>query len=1111
MSTQLEASLVRIFSSIDPNDAKSVIGAGFLVSHDTVLTCAHVVTAALGLPDETPEMPTKPILLDFPIVKANTMLVAHPCYWQPVAPNGGGDIWMLKLDSPPPDGVKVARLVVAEKLWGHEFGAIGFPDSYHRDGVSISGELRTRQATGWVQIEGVRVQGFQVQQGFSGGAVWDAQLDGIVGMVVAAEQDTVSKVGYMIPADVLIKAYPALGQQAIPPCPYRGLFAFREEDAPYFFGRETFTQQLADAVRRKTLVAVVGSSGSGKSSVVFAGLLPRLRKEGSWLIATCRPGNDPFHSLAAALIPLLEPQMSGTDRLIEINKLARRLQQGELVFEDVVGLIVQNHAAARLLLVVDQFEELYTECKDAQERQRFLDLLLAAVEATTHQSRRSFNLVLTLRADFLEQALTYRPLNDALQLADLKLGPMNRAELEDAIRKPAEKLQVKLADGLVKRLLDDVGQEAGNLPLLEFALTLLWSKQKERTLTHAAYDEIGGVEMALADHAEAKYMEFDEDEQIRVGNIFRRLVHPGEGTGDTRRIATRAEVEEENWPLVARLANERLVITSQDKATEQETVEVIHEALIRRWQRLRNWIEEDRQFLTWRDQLQAVLHQWKRSGNDEGALLRGRLLRDAQDWKIQRPESLTEDEQTFIQASQQYEQANLQRDRERAEHLQKLLEEAERQREEAERQRQLAEEQRQEAERQREEAERQQRLAEERRREAEQQRLTAERHRQEAEQEREEAQRQQRLAEERRLAAEQHRQEAERQQQIALARSLAAQAELLRDRYPHLLERSVLLSIEAMRRFPCLEVDQALQYGLDLLPRRLASFAHQDGVHAVAFSPDGRLVATASGATAEVWEVSSRKRVATLSHQFAVQLPHLYKVWAVAFSPDGRLVATATGTTASADNAAGVWEVSTGRRVATLSHQDWVNAVAFSPDGRLVATASRDQTAGVWEVSTGRRVATLAHQKWVDAVAFSRDGRLVATASGDTTAGVWEVCSGKRVATLSHQFAVSAVAFSPDGRLLATASRDRTVGVWEVPGGRQIVSLGHDEEVSDVAFSPDGRYLATVGRNTVRVWLWRPEDLIAEALRRLTRNLTKEEWQQYLGDEPYRKTCPNLP
>ena len=1351
--TQLEASLIRIFSS---RVQDAVVGAGFLISPDTVLTCAHVVTAALDLPDETAEMPTDPVLLDFPIVQANEMLTAHACFWEPVAPNGGGDICVLQLEKRPPDGVKVARLVVAEDLWGHEFRAIGFPD-YHPDGASISGKLKGRRATGRVQIEDVKEQGFRVQPGFSGGAVWDEQLDGVAGMIVEAEKDTISKVGYIIPADVLIKAYPPLGQQAIPACPYRGLFAFREEDAPYFFGRETFTRQLREAIRHRPLLAVVGSSGSGKSSVVFAGLLPLLRKEGSWLFASFRPGSRPFYSLAAALLPLLEPQKSETDRLIESNKLARGLEQGELALEDVLSLIMQKLIGTHLLLVADQFEELYTLCQEPALRQHFLDQLLRAVQALSGQGTVSFHLVLTLRADFVAQALTSRSFADALQYSDLKLGPMNIQELRAAIQEPAKKLHVSIEDGLTGRILRDVGQDPGRLPLLEFALTQLWDKQRDGRLTNAAYEEIGGVEKALADHAEEVYAGLNEDEQRRVENVFVQLVQPGSGTEDTRRLATRAQVGEANWVMVMRLSNARLVVTGRDATTGEETVEVIHEALIRGWQRLQDWIEANREFRLWQERLRNAQKQWQEKGKDPGALLRGALLVEAATWLAHHPEGINSAEQAFIEASQQHEQQEVQ-------YLRQLLDEAERQR--------------LRAEQQREEAQRQQRLAEERRREAEQ-------HRQDAERQREEAR---------------------RQQQIALARSLAAQAELLRDRYPHLLERSVLLAIEAMQRYPCLEADQAVQHGLDLLPRCLASLVHQDSVTAVAFSPDGQLLATASGnpwrgegsawvwevgsgrqvaklvhqgsvtavafspdgqllattsedRTAGVWEVSSGRQLARLAHQSSVRavafspdgqvlatasgstsggessawvwevnsgrqvakLVHQGSVTAVAFSPDGQLLATASGdplggegtagvwevssgrqiaklvhqgwvygvafspdgwllatasedrtagvwevssgrqlgtlahqgsvmavifspggrllatasgdplgregsagvwevnsgrqvarlvhqdsvnvvafspdgtllATASSDRTAGVWEVSGGRQVARLVHQDSVNAVAFSRDGRLLATASSDRTAGVWEVSGGRQVARLVHQSNVSAVAFSPDGRLLATASwdrtawawevssgrqvarlahqgsvwavvfspdgrllatasedktagvwevssgrqvarlshrgsvevvtfspdggllaiasGDRTAGVWEVSSGRRVTTFAHQDSVTAVAFSPDGQLLATASSDNSAGVWEVLGGRQIVSLGHDEGVNDVAFSPDERYLATVSGNAARVWLWRPEDLIAEAQRRLTRNLTEEEWRQYLGDEPYRKTCPDLP
>jgi hypothetical protein len=373
MRIQPEASVVRIFTADD-----RIVGTGFLVSKTTILSCAHVVAAALGIAAETPRRPERPISLDFPLVAAQPRLTAHVVCWQPIQANSGGDIAVLRLDSLAPDGAMAARLVRAEDLVEHDFEAFGFPDR-HDEGVWAAGKLRRRQATGWIQIEDVKVTGHRVALGFSGAAVWDEQLGGVAGMVVAEDSNAPIKVAFMIPTTVLISACPELDQQAIPPCPYRGLLAFREKDEPYFFGRKKFTEELLEAVRRKSLVAVVGPSGSGKSSVVFAGLLPRLRQEARWTITLFRPGNRPFHSLAEALLDLLEPTMSEIDRLAEISKLAQRLQQGELALQDVVERILRRYGGPRLLLVADQFEELYTLCREQEVRQHFLDELLDLV------------------------------------------------------------------------------------------------------------------------------------------------------------------------------------------------------------------------------------------------------------------------------------------------------------------------------------------------------------------------------------------------------------------------------------------------------------------------------------------------------------------------------------------------------------------------------------------------------------------------------------------------------------------------------------------------------------------------------------------------------------
>jgi hypothetical protein len=437
-----------------------------------------------------------------------------------------------------------------------------------------------------------------------------------------------------------------LGRRPTEVCPYRGLFAFREEDALFFKGRDVFTKMLVEAVQKQSLVAVIGPSGSGKSSVVFAGLIPQLGLERTWLIEAFRPGDRPFRNLAAKLVPLLEILLSETDQLLEINKLATALRQGDLRLRDVVARILEKKSGERFLLVVDQFEELYTLCRDARERLLFLDSLLEAVERTPN-----FTLVLTLRADFLGQALSYRPFGDALQYADLKLSPMNREELLAAVEQPAAMLGVTIESGLTERILDAVSAEPGDLPLLEFALTTLWAKQRDAQLTHAAYEEIGGVEAALSGYAEEAYGRLNEEEKERARRIFIQLVRPGEGTEDTRRLATRTEVGEENWDLVTRLADARLVVSSRDEASGEETVEIVHEALIGGWFRLRLWIELDRAFRTWQERLRAAMRQWQTTGRDEGALLRGAPLAEAEGWLLSRPVNLNSAERSFIEQS----------------------------------------------------------------------------------------------------------------------------------------------------------------------------------------------------------------------------------------------------------------------------------------------------------------------------------------------------------------------------------------------------------------------------------------------------------------------------
>jgi hypothetical protein len=336
-------------------------------------------------------------------------------------------------------------------------------------------------------------------------------------------------------------------------CPYRGLLHFREEDAPFFFGREAAIEKLVDAVQRQAFVAVVGASGSGKSSVARAGLVPRLRtdRRTAWETLILVPTAQPLKALARSLVPLLEPAMGEVDRLAEAAKLAEHFRSGTISLHDTIERVLERQQGTdRVLIVVDQFEELYTLTSDEEARRRFLDELLA----TSSRAGSRANVVLTLRGDFVGKALAYRPLSDRLQDAQINLGPMTGAELEKAIREPSKKIQLEFESGLVKRILDDVGDEPGNLSLLEFVLKELWVKRRGGTLLNETYDAIGGLRGAVATKADDLFRGLSSAEQKILQRVFLRIVRPSESGLDTRRRAAFTELPSEGAELVAKLA-----------------------------------------------------------------------------------------------------------------------------------------------------------------------------------------------------------------------------------------------------------------------------------------------------------------------------------------------------------------------------------------------------------------------------------------------------------------------------------------------------------------------------------------------------------------------------
>ena len=432
-------------------------------------------------------------------------------------------------------------------------------------------------------------------------------------------------------------------------CPYRGLETFREEHSAFFFGRESFAQDLLQRVTQRPLVALIGSSGSGKSSVIQAGLLPLLHRrrppENTWDAVVFRPGDAPFRRLAISLIPLIQPEANEIDRLEVAQKLEEKWAGGAVRLEDVVERAINKAPGMdRLLIVVDQFEELFT-LTPLPQRQPFLAAMMAALD------RAPFTILLALRADFYGHAIAAdRNLSDRMQSGLVNLGPMTRDELRRAVEEPLHKVDMGFEAGLVDRILDHVEEQPGSLPLLEFAVTQLWDRRDGRRITHAAYEVIGGVEGAISHRADSVFLSLDEGQKRAALSLFSRLLRVtelSESGPSTRRRLERDALSESERSVLQSFVDARLLVLDRGESAGV-AVELAHEALIHAWRRLGDWVEEQREFLLWRQRLGQALAEWQRTGGDKSGLLRGPALKEAETGTRQRTADLSAAEQKFI-------------------------------------------------------------------------------------------------------------------------------------------------------------------------------------------------------------------------------------------------------------------------------------------------------------------------------------------------------------------------------------------------------------------------------------------------------------------------------
>jgi WD40 repeat protein/DNA-binding SARP family transcriptional activator len=825
--------------------------------------------------------------------------------------------------------------------------------------------------------------------------------------------------------------------------PYLGLQTFGEEHAPWFFGRSADVSRLLDRLARTRFLAVLGASGSGKSSLVRAGLLAALRAgalpgSDTWMIRVLRPGPEPLKALAQELREL--------DRGRDTADMVELLRRGGGALHELIERGVHaGSTAARVLLVVDQLEEVFTLCPDGNERHTFLDLLATAALAPGGRSA----VVVTLRADFYQRLADLPRFADLASCHQFLVSPMDEVGLAQAIEGPAHAVGLGVDPGLTETILRDVARRPGALPLLEHALLELWQHRTGGRLTLAAYHAIGGVEGALAQRAEALYAGLSVAEQAVARRVLLRLTQPGDGTADTRRTVAFSELvsRREDETAVARVVDAlsaARLLTVGGRPDQERNVEVSHEALIRGWPRLRSWLEEDRAGLLVHRRLTEAVAEWDRLGQDEGALYRGLKLAEAAAWAELDGAATNPLERDFLAASLGAQEAERRR---RVRRLRVavaglgvglLLTVS---------------------------------LS-----------VVA-------------------LGQANRVAA-QARVSTARELAAAAVASLDVDPER-----SILLALDAVDATRAVDGFVVREAEEALHRAVkrsrivDTVPQgglglavsaagdrfATASADDRDGsvtvrdlesgeelwvldqhdgrVNGVAFGgPDDRLLATVGDDGMVVLWDTSRAAPRPL-----VRSSHGGPVLAVAFSPDGRWLATA-----GHDAVVRLWDSRTGageRRL--VGHEDWVTSLEFSPDGSRLLSAGADLTARIWDLAAGTVAVTLRGHDWqVDDASFSPDGQRVATASTDGTARIWDARSGVQLQQLPALSPLSAVAFSPDGGRVAAGGTDGTIRIWDAANGRQRMILpGHTSQIGAVAFTSGGEGLLTTSLDgTTRRW-----------------------------------------
>lgn len=897
--------------------------------------------------------------------------------------------------------------------------------------------------------------------------------------------------------------------------PYVGLASFQEQDADRFFGREDLIAELVARVQHARAIFIAGPSGSGKSSLLRAGLIPALKKgqaPGSehWLYETLKPGRAPLDELARVVSSLTSSLEAGDDlRGHALDDPARLHRWAEIALKDDPN--------RRMLLLVDQFEEIFTQLPRESEAERVAFLNLLTYAATVENGR--VIALCTLRSDFVSNCAAYPEINSLLNREFLQVGAMTSDQLVSAIARPALQVGLRMDPALIAQIVNDVRGEPGVLPLMQFALQDLFEADKDKgELTLDEYLARGGLRHALERHADAEFAKLDEGERQLARSVFSGLIEIGRGGQDTKRTALFDELVPSGADasqvkrLVSELADARLVTTGEQGG--QETVTLAHERLIDAWDWLHRLVNENREAIALQNELAQDAQEWEKQKRDESYLYRGVRLASAQEKLQQKQLVLGGLAQFFLEAS------IAARDAERAQR------ESQHQRE-LEQARALAVEQQQRAEAEesaRREAEKvatvekrrvrtfrlaalglaglllvalfalgfafqqqSQAVNEANRRgtaeanalrerdlanhsnaaaqTAVTERTTAEAN---ALMDRDAAEQAKTTAQAAQVNALNEQARAEQQALISESRRLATQSTILRSQR---FDLALLLAAEATRRDDNPQVRSNLLESLVHQPQLVTYLSIQkSGLP----SPDGKILAVVNkNGSIELWDLRRQMLLGTLTGHGGI-------VSGMAFSPNGKLLA-------SQDENARIflWDLEMLQLQSELVGQDeFIESLAFSPDGTTLASAGVSGRVWLWNLATNQPMGVLetGQADLAYSIAFSPDSAmLVSGACGrdgwsECPKGeiqIWDVATRqpKGNPLVGHTEAVWSLAFSPNGEILASGGYDRTIRLWDLatrqPLGEPLI--GHLAPVNGLTFSPDGKTIASIGGDA-RLW-----------------------------------------